>query len=370
MDDLDKYISNIVSKKIQEPSKYKYTIKHALENNRKYINFNDVLRKVAITIISVSTIGGLVFAMQAYKTNNKHANEEYTIENDEYIQKLDMEYQTKDDLSIKVNSILVDDFNIQLDIDYLYTEPITSAESDIIITDENNNLIFYSPKVEIDYEGTYKKRSRENFILNKDSIKQNDYSIKQTENYLGKLSEKEEYARGGHFDYQYITENNLRRIINTYIDDLDFPKFPKSNKLYIQLINVTLQNNKKKIKEINDKWLFEVNIDKKYISSKSYNLKHINVDKNNHNFKIIKAEASNVKLLAKIEYNGNEDINSLNSDCIQIWDERDNKYINASNFSEMNNIIDVAFDIDKNTFSNIIKIKIMNSDEIVLEREE
>ena len=62
--------------------------------------------------------------------------------NNEYIQIVENEYQTINNLSVRINSIGMDDFTIQLDVEYVYTEPITQAESKILIKDEQNNIIF------------------------------------------------------------------------------------------------------------------------------------------------------------------------------------------------------------------------------------
>ena len=175
MDELDKYISDIVSKKIHEPPKYEATIRNALKDNKKFTTFNEVVRKIAITIISISTIGGMVFAGQMFKKFNQIVDEEkYTIENDEYIQNLNMEYKTIDNLSIKIDSILVDDFNIRLNLNYLYTEPITSTESKIVIKDENDNLIYYSWEVVDYYNNIFKAPSRDSLIIRDNIITESE----------------------------------------------------------------------------------------------------------------------------------------------------------------------------------------------------
>ena len=64
MDELDKYIYNIVNAKINEHSNYEYIIKNTLKKSKKHSIIYDIFIKIILSIVSIYTIGGLVFATQ------------------------------------------------------------------------------------------------------------------------------------------------------------------------------------------------------------------------------------------------------------------------------------------------------------------
>ena len=131
-----------------------------------------------------------------------------------------MEYQTKENLSIKLDSISADDFNIRLKIDYQYVEPITSAESEIEITDEKGNLIYYNSKLEVDEASIMKKKTREDFVDNIEFIKQGSVPVAQGKN-AEQYNLSQMYAKKCTSEYQNIDENHIKRTIYLSIDDLD-----------------------------------------------------------------------------------------------------------------------------------------------------
>ncbi len=169
MDNFDIYISNIISKKIYEPPKYKNTIEKTLKeytNNRCSI-INYILKTIAIIVTSISLIGGCAYAIKILCNINLNSNEQKNNDsfttNSDYVQILNMSYQTVDDLSIKINSILLDDFKLELNIDYLYKKPITSADSKMIVKDEKGNILY---KNDIVIDNASQAVDRNTFIKN------------------------------------------------------------------------------------------------------------------------------------------------------------------------------------------------------------
>ena len=96
-----------------------------------------------------------------------------------------------------------------------------------------------------------------------------------------------------------------------------------------------------------------------------------NDDNVSNNFKVIKAEKSNILLKLKLEYNGKEDINklidTLDLSNIQIFDEKNNQYINANNFEIVNDkYIKVDYKINENMILDRIILNISNLDKITI----
>jgi len=369
VDKIDKMIEEIVNKKISEPIKYENTIKNALKNKENKIIKSNIIEKVAVFVLGVTMIGGVVFAKQITNIINEFTkqNINYIASDDEYIQNLNMEYNTKDNLSIKIDSICVDDFKIQLNFNYLYDKPITSAESKIVIKDENNNLIFKIDDFELVnyYEYIFKKEDRQKYgdtvtngktivnnIDNKDEIQQTQLTIKHESS------------------YQNITKNNLKRNLELFTD-IDSEKFPKSKKIYILLEDVVLKNGSNIVKEIKEKWEFEVILNEKILKRKNeiYTQKEQNIS--NKEFRVIKAESSNTQFMIKIYYSGEDDlhkvINIADLGEIQIYDVHNNRYVNAQAIEILNNnVIKVNYNIDKNTLLDKVLIRIKNFNEIEL----
>ena len=366
MDKLDRYILDIVEKKISEPPKYEESIKKALNNTKKSSKLNAIFKKVAVIILCISAVGGIAFAVQMSgiinKVNNK--SNEYNIAYNEYIQKVNMEYQTVDNLSIKIDSILLDKFNIEINIDYLYNKSITSAESKILITDENNNLIYKSTEVIDYYEQIFKKIDRNEFVSSmKSETSVSDDNMVNDENKTENM-----YTTRVTNSYQNLETNNLLRKIELY-NDLDFKEFPESKILYIQLENIILKDGSKKVKELNCKWNFEVKIDNEFLKEEVSSYKEEKNNKNDKLINVIQAKSSNVLLKIKFNYAGqqklDEIIDLLDSDCIQLFDKKNNYYIKSKNISILdNNIIKADFDINKKDLSDILIIKIKNFEDI------
>lgn len=367
MDELDKTIIKIVNKKVSEPSCYEDTIRNALKYE-KNINQYNILKKVAIVILSVSTIGCVVLAAQiSEKINSIFDKNIVDNQNNEYIQMLENEYKTIDDLSIKIDSILMDDFKIQLGINYLYTNPITSAESKILITDENNNIIFNNYDTQIDnyFESRFKRENRHKYG---ESIVNEEKPINDIEN--RKLIE---FTTRYNSFYKNIESNNIKRKLELYTD-LDLIKFPESKRIYIQIEDVVLRNGSELIRKSENIWKFEIELDKKFSNRKTSIYVQENMDYSKQDFTISQAELSNVLLKVKIKYIGKQDlnkvINTLDLSSIQIFDEKNNQYINAEMIEVLeNNTIKVDYSINKKDTSDILKIKIGDFNEIKMIRQ-
>ena len=76
MDELDKKILEVVNKKIIEPPKYEETIRNTFKNYTRTNQYN-ILKKVAIIILCISTIGGITFGRQISEMISNMFKKEY-----------------------------------------------------------------------------------------------------------------------------------------------------------------------------------------------------------------------------------------------------------------------------------------------------
>ena len=367
MDNIDKYISDIVRKKIKEPADFESKIRNTLKIQKKHFILNELVKKVAAVIISISAVGGIAFAAKKSGIFNNNNNNQYSIENNEYIQQLDMQYQTIDNLSIKVDSILVDDFNIQIEMDYLYNEPITSANSKILVKDDKNNILYRNVIVDSDSNDFLSKKVDRKTFEKKPTII-NEGMVVYNQDITEKEIETKAYTTGYKSMYEKVNSNHIKNTINLY-RDLETEKFPNSKKIYIQLEDVILKNNKNKVKEIKGTWNFEIDIKEEFRNRQTWKYIEINNETENNNFKVVDAELSNVQLLLKIENTGNIDLSSLKSNHIQIWDEQNSRFIVADGMKIVDgNIVDVSYNINSKMFSDVIKGKIEGYEEFFLKK--
>lgn len=142
MDELDKKIISVINSNICEPNGYQATIKQALYIKKKNANFY----KVAIIIICCSIfISSVAYASYYIKNmfNNREGVE--TAINNNYIINGSGEYQTSNNISIKANNILMDDYNLDINFDVKCEEELDIHNIEfqsILITDEENRIIY------------------------------------------------------------------------------------------------------------------------------------------------------------------------------------------------------------------------------------
>lgn len=155
MDSLDQYIQGVVTKEIYEPENYIRTIQNSLDTNdrhRKYFN----LYKVAIIVICLLCTSGIAYATYNYVKNNFNRRKGIeTAINNGYIMNVDGEPVTSNDVSLKINQILLDDYNLDISFGLEFKnmeipDNIQAIEFEsMLITDENNNILYHSGSKEI-----------------------------------------------------------------------------------------------------------------------------------------------------------------------------------------------------------------------------
>lgn len=155
MDSLDQYIQGVVTKEIYEPENYIRTIQNSLDTNdrhRKYFN----LYKVAIIVICLLCTSGIAYATYNYVKNNFNRRKGIeTAINNGYIMNVDGEPVTSNDVSLKINQILLDDYNLDISfgLEFKNMEIPDNVQAikfeSMLITDESNNILYHSGNKEI-----------------------------------------------------------------------------------------------------------------------------------------------------------------------------------------------------------------------------
>lgn len=253
-DNFENKIKNIFTEEIEVPYHVKNTIRNTLNNtkeNKKKNNliFNTV--KILGTVCACCIITtGVVFSkdisnfIMNFFSNNEGMDN--AIEHG-YIDKPNMEYIDSNGTELKINQVLMDDYNLSLEMNIKLSEKINTESideisfQDMIITDENNNILYCEDQTTF-----------ENYCKN-NNLK---YIWKETnENYINSGSNK------------FIKTNNgdtINLVYNFYAS-----KYPKSKKILINL-NKILCSYKDKDIIINGNWQIEYEVPEKFYNRKAY----------------------------------------------------------------------------------------------------
>ena len=226
MDSLDQYIQGVVTKEIYEPENYIRTIQNSLDTNdchRKYFN----LYKVAIIVICLLCTSGIAYATYNYVKNNFNRRKGIeTAINNGYIMNVDGEPVTSNDVSLKINQILLDDYNLDISfgLEFKNMEIPDDIQlikfENIIITDENNTILYHSRS----------KDFFDNFIrTNNLNVEYRKYS----DNYINSNSSNKSNC---------TNSNNYNLVYNISANNVTFPK-SKSLHIYIENVVLCTENN-------------------------------------------------------------------------------------------------------------------------------
>ena len=151
----------------------------------------------------------------------------------EYYSEIIMEYAESNKVGIKIDYVLMDDYNLFLAFDTKYEINNVIYEArfeDLIITDENNNLIFCD---DVDtYEEYCKESGKEVRTIPKDSITNGGYGIENIE----------------------PKENNVVTLYKLYSS-----QFPKSKELNIEIHTVKLTTREETM-NIEGVWKIKINL--------------------------------------------------------------------------------------------------------------
>ena len=239
MDNIDIIIEDIVKKDIYIPKEFEDVIYNAIVYKEKN-KIKSILVKIIWIITSLITLTtGVVFAKDISKWINNIFNPQTTnksiikMAESGYIQETNMEYIMNGDVGVKIDDILMDDYNLIVVFEFKTKEKIEdcyfSEIEDLLITDENNNIVFCN----YDRFDLYEKFCKEHNI---------EYSKNNMDN---------NYTNGG-YQQEIIqkTNNSIKILYKMYSTG-----YPKSKKLIFSFkeldiaLNVesTINNNYQKI---------------------------------------------------------------------------------------------------------------------------
>lgn len=310
-DELDKMLFDYFEKTRDDiPVSTQNIIKNAFREKHEH-RFS-IIKKAAIVILSLVVAGsGVVLAVNIVN----HIKNNYVIstngidaaiENGEG-QNINMDFVYDKGIGIKVNNILLDETNLNIEYEYDYKDEYNISNimiDEYLIRDQDNNIIyFYS--------------NDENKVIPHKKIANNRFRNSYKEN-------------------KQYKENIL------YTSE----QFPKISTLYFEIMKISINN-----KKISGMWLFDIDIDKKEKSSKTYIATYSQyIDKIN-----IRLD----KTILNIELEVNEAINSdmiIDPNNVILTDYKNKKYDYISMEDgkvENKNIISLKYDISSYDYEKI-----------------
>ncbi len=259
MNNVDEYIKILLSKEISEPNSYNEMIKNTI-NDISINSYEKRIKKTFFIKILVYACAcmilttGIVFAEDIsnfvinFFNNSKGVD---TAIHNGYIGNINMEYIQSKSSEIKIDNLLMDDYNLDFTVNFkldnnLDVDKIININiPDIIIVDDDNNVLYYK---------------------NKDDIKDYPDNLKYMNN-----------AMNSYIKLRNSEDNLIYIVYNIFSSN-----FPKSKKITIQFNNIELYMNEKVIK-LTGNWRIEVNIPEKFYNRENVILNVINCNDNTIN---------------------------------------------------------------------------------------
>ena len=283
-------IDNILFDYFKEHKKVPQSIKKTIDNtllveNRKFNPMINI-KKFIISIIGLLTLtGGIVFAKDISNYIQyffQHNNGMDTAIQNGYIDTPASEYIESNGTKVKVNKFLMDDYNLNLDLSIKLSNNVNQSKilrmnfPDMIITDENNNILFCQDKnVFTDYCSQYN--------LNHIWGNTNDSYINSGSNYYIKSNDKDDI----NFIYNIYAKN-----------------FPKSKKIKIKFNKIIIAENEDLEQDnitLTGNWNLEIDVPKEFYESEEIHYKVKSCSNEKINITQACVSATCTKLELKIE---------------------------------------------------------------------
>ena len=257
--DIEKEISRVISGKIYEPKEYKIAIEKALYANDKKMKNTYVYKMIAAICCSLILLSGIVYAGYSIIQNvfNNRKGVDTAISNNYIMDGLES-YQESNGIAIKINNMLIDDYNLDISFNVKFDEKIKTEDikslkfEKMIIIDEKNRILF----------NTGKKEVLTNFLTS------NSLDIKIDE--FGENNINSSYG--------YKIENNQNNQVNLIYNLSSFDnEYPKSKQIIIYAENIIINNNE----NIKGTWQIKQTIDSKFYSREKIEYKYEDNDEKN-----------------------------------------------------------------------------------------
>lgn len=250
MNELDKYIKSILSCETKPSEKCEKVIEDTLKNlpEKQQVHYSTNSNKMklsfAVAFCSIFLVTGIVFANEIVNAIKNIFNFsegiDKAVENG-YIEQLDLETTDYNDIKITAENMLMDDFNLSFTFK-ISSEKLKINESskiefgDMIITDENNNILYCDNKEIFD---KYCEDKNLKYVFE-------EYN----NNYI---------STGTNYHIQNDENGQIKLIYNLYAN-----KFPKSKKLYIDFFKIRYMDENNEEVILNEKWNIEVDVPEKF----------------------------------------------------------------------------------------------------------
>ena len=257
-------LRKIFTEEIEVPYYVKNTIRQTLQQENEKSNNSKKKIKIIKSLATACTccvlITGVVFAKDIVNIVKDFflINEgmDNAIENG-YIDNPNMEYINSNGTEIKINSILMDDYNLSMEIgikgNFVKENNVDITFPDMIITDENKNIPYCEDK------DTFEEYCNDNNLGYK-WAEDNEYYI----------------SSGSNSYIKSINGDTLNLVYNFFADD----QYPKSIKLFFNLNKVLYFEGEKEVM-IEGNWNIEYGVPEKFYNREEiiYNVKNCSNDK-------------------------------------------------------------------------------------------
>lgn len=247
MKELDQKIKKLVSNEIYIPNSYKNMIRNTLyeKDVSKSNKRNIFIRITSALCIGIIAITGIVFA-RPYVINNffNHSKGIDTAVEHGYILNNDTQYIESNGVNIKIDSLLMDDYNLNISFLLEFENNIQNLNEidflDMIVTDDADRVLYCQDQ--LTFENFCKEKN-----LNYKWEDMNDNHINSGVNHYIKS----------------INENKINVIYNLYANN-----FPNSKKLNIAITKIKISSIEEKI--VSGNWNINIDIPEKFYNRESY----------------------------------------------------------------------------------------------------
>lgn len=359
MREIETRIINYYKENLVVPDTFENAIKHALNNkdmqDNSFIKLKYIKYIIAILLLCIISpkVVSFAYIYYKYKANNTigyvSESTNIAIENG-YIQNVDMDYIYYKGVGIKIDYIVMSDYNLNILFDFNFGNQKINTDSlelkDLIIYDENKNIIFcYDTKAIREFANT-------NFI----SWKNKDGSFNQySDGYGVQLIEMDEKT------------NKILYKVRSGING-----FPNSKKLFFSFTSIYDYRENKEI--FSGNWNLEINLSEKFYNRENL---YYSIDENkNNSTKIELIEAVTTDTITRVtircDYTEKEKLAGVN---LYLKDNNEKIYsrnnIDEDNIYIRDNIISATFAISKpqNTDIQELIVTIDNKEEIIYLKE-
>ena len=312
-------LKKICTEEIDIPYRFSKTIEETLYKKVENRRLDD-MKRIVVSIISTILIGtGIVFAGTLYKQFQSNKGIEVALEH-EYVQNIDMEYNIKDKIGIKVDTVILDNSNLGIIFDFKLPSKLNQIddiviEDNLIIKDDNNNIIFE--------DGNLKSMTTG---LSKEIFKEKD------------------------------------RVIEEIILNNDKHTFPKSKQIEISFNKVKFLEKNKNIKEVEGDWNFKFDITNKFIEREE--IEYIGSE----NEKVtVNGKLTSTSLDLDLKFKNKIDGEKLN---IMVIDSKENEYKSNSLYIEDEQTepkVNISFPISLFRTEENFKVIIKTDEENIIE---